>query len=74
VSGQICILLALNGGLFDPIALQQMKKATTALGDAMELMPPDILDRLDSSEKLQDKDRELILQLAKQTLGNRSEP
>ena len=69
VPGQIAILLALTGGLFDSVPLEKMRDAELALRKAAEDIPPEVCERFTSSDKLSDSDRETILHLARETLA-----
>lgn len=64
VAAQILVLLALGDKLFDPIAIEQMSAAETAVRSAVTLIPEAIAARLEAGEKLADDDREVLLQLA----------
>ena len=68
VPGQIAILLALTGRLFDNVPLEKMREAELALRKAATAFPPELVQRLISSDELDGKDRELILQIAQDTL------
>ena len=66
VPGQIAILLALTGRLFDSVAIEQMHEAELALYKAD--IPDDVVARLIKDDKLSGSDREAILQIARDTL------
>jgi len=68
VPGQIAILLALTGRLFDSVPLEKMREAELALRKAAEEFPAKLVQRLTSSEELKDGDREAILQIASEAL------
>ncbi len=67
VPAQIVILLALTAGLFDSIPLEKMRDAEFALIKAD--IPEGIVKRLFSVERLDDRDRESILQIARNALS-----
>ncbi|MGA8863510.1 MAG: alternate F1F0 ATPase, F1 subunit alpha [Gallionella sp.] len=69
VPGQIAILLALTGGLFDDVPLERMRNAELALRKAADEFPADLVKRITSVEELKDSDRETILQIARMTLA-----
>lgn len=69
VSSQIAVLLALTAEIFDSIPLDKMKDAESALVAASADFSPELRGRLDSAEKLRDKDRETIIETAKKTLA-----
>ncbi len=69
VPGQIAILLALTGKLFDNIALDRMRDAELALRAAATKLPPEIGQNISSASPLSDADREAILQIARATLA-----
>ena len=68
VPAQITVLLALTAGLFDHVPLDQITKAEHVLYDAVADIPVDVCERLDTAEKLSDKDRETIIQIASKSL------
>lgn len=69
VPGQIAILLALTGRLFDSVPLEKMREAELALRNAADGFPADLVKRITSVEELKDSDRETILQIARDTLA-----
>jgi F-type H+-transporting ATPase subunit alpha len=69
VPGQIAILLALTGGMFDSVPLEKMREAELALRKAAEGFPAELVKRITSVEELKDSDRETILQIARETLA-----
>ena len=68
VPGQIAILLALTGRLFDNVPLERMRDAEFALRAAAEEFPAELVQRITSADELKDHDREAILQIARDTL------
>ena len=66
VPGQIALLLALAARLFDSVPVDRMRDAELALYQAD--IPDDIVKRLFSAEKLDNLDREAILQIARNAL------
>uniref|UniRef100_E6QVZ0 F1 sector of membrane-bound ATP synthase, alpha subunit n=1 Tax=mine drainage metagenome TaxID=410659 RepID=E6QVZ0_9ZZZZ len=69
VPGQIAILLALTGRLFDSVPLERMRDAELALRKAATDFSAELVQRLTSAEELDGKDRETILQIARETLA-----
>jgi len=69
VPGQIAILLALMGGLFDAIPLGQVREAETALCAAAAKIAPEVRERFVSADKLSDADRQAILAMASTALA-----
>jgi F-type H+-transporting ATPase subunit alpha len=69
VPGQIAILLALTDRLFDSVPLEKMREAELALREAAEDFPADMVQQLTSAEDLKDSDKEMILQVARETLN-----
>jgi F-type H+-transporting ATPase subunit alpha len=69
VPGQIAILLALTDRLFDSVPLDKMRDAEQALRKAAAEFPAELVQRLTSAEELDEKDRETILQIARDTLA-----
>jgi F-type H+-transporting ATPase subunit alpha len=74
VPGQIAILLALTGGLFDEVPLEKMRDAEQALRNAADEFPKELVERLTSAEELDGKDREAILKAALDTLATFQNP
>ncbi len=69
VPAQIAVLLALGEKLFDLIPLDRMKDAERSLLEASAKLPGEVRGRLESSEKLSGKDREMIIQTARDSLA-----
>ncbi len=69
VPGQIAVLLALTGRLFDGVPLERMREAELALRKAADAFPADLVMRITSIEELKDSDREAILQIAREALS-----
>ncbi len=75
VPDQIALLLALTGGLFDRVPLDQMTAAEAALRKAGSELPAEVRGRLNTADKLSDEDRKTILEIASKTLaGFATEP
>jgi F-type H+/Na+-transporting ATPase subunit alpha len=68
VPEQIAVLLALTAGEFDPVPLERMAEAESAVRKAALQIPPDILQQLLSSGELCPQNRETILGAAKNAL------
>src|ERR1700678_4364540 len=66
---QISVLLALTGELFDSVPLGQMREAERALCAASTQIAPDVRARFVSDHKLNDADREAVLNVARQSLA-----
>jgi F-type H+/Na+-transporting ATPase subunit alpha len=69
VAEQVTILLALMGGLFDAIPLDKVPEAEGILCRAAGEIASDVRERLSSSDKLSDADRQAILGLATTALS-----
>ncbi len=69
IQEQICVLLALASGLFDPVPLGKVGEAEAALQKAASQIPADVAGRFESADKLSDADRKVILDIAKRTLA-----
>jgi F-type H+-transporting ATPase subunit alpha len=69
VPGQIAVLLALTGKLFDSVPLERMRDAELALRIAAAELPAEVIQRFTSADKLSDSDCEAILQIARETLA-----
>jgi F-type H+/Na+-transporting ATPase subunit alpha len=65
---QIAVLLALNATLFDDVPLERMKQAEQALREAAAKIPAEVMERLNTADKLSDEDRKTITDLAQQAL------
>jgi len=68
VPAQIATLLALSSGLFDDIALEQMRAAAEAVCTAADHLPVDLCARLQAAGKLRDDDRAAIIEATRQAL------
>ena len=68
VPGQIAVLLALTGGLFDTVPPDRMKSAEAAVREAAVSIPVEVLRRLPASAKLSDEDRGAILDVTRRVL------
>jgi len=66
---QICVLLALTDGLFDPVPLEKVKDAQQALQQAAKEIPADVAGRFATADKLSDADRKSVLEVAARTLA-----
>jgi len=69
IPAQIAVLLALTAELFDPVPLDQMAEAESAVRAAAAQIPPEVCLRFESTEKLTDEDRAAIIQIARQALA-----
>jgi F-type H+-transporting ATPase subunit alpha len=67
---QIIVLMALTAGLFDPVPLEKASDAELALRKAAAEIPADVGERLISSDKLSDADRQSILDIATRALAS----
>jgi F-type H+-transporting ATPase subunit alpha len=68
MSAQITVLLALGAKLFDPVPLEAMSDAERAVRDAAQGIPAEVCARLETAAKLDDKDRDAIVALARRAL------
>jgi len=66
---QIAVLLALTAALFDLVPLDQMTEAEHAVHEAAMNIPADVCARIDTAEKLSDKDRATIIEVARNALA-----
>jgi F-type H+-transporting ATPase subunit alpha len=66
---QIAVLVALTGGLFDPVPLEKMREAQRVLSAASTQIPPEVRERFMSNHKLDDADRDAVLKVARQALA-----
>ncbi len=65
---QIAVLLALSAKLFDDVPLERMKEAEQALREAAAKIPAEVIERLNTADKLSDEDRKTITDIAQQAL------
>jgi F-type H+-transporting ATPase subunit alpha len=70
VPAQIAVLMALSGKLFDSVPMEKMREAELALRKAANELPAELVQRLSSAEVLSDSDREVILEIARETLAS----
>ena len=68
VTEQLFVLLALINGLFDSIPVKHIKEAETLVRQKSSELSEDILERIYSSEALNESDEEFILDHAKKAL------
>lgn len=66
---QIAVLLALSAKLFDTIPLARMPHAQVAVHEAAMEIPEGICARFETSDKLSNEDREVILLIAREALA-----
>jgi F-type H+-transporting ATPase subunit alpha len=69
VPAQITLLLALTEKLFDPVPLDQMTNAEHALHKAALDIPLEVCKRLEAASKLNDQDRQTIINIARTALA-----
>ena len=70
VPDQIAILLSLNARLFDSVPLDQMIEAEHSLRKAVADIPIEVRERFNADAELTDKDREIILEIARKALAS----
>jgi F-type H+-transporting ATPase subunit alpha len=58
----------LTANLFDPVTLEQMTDAARVVQTAAEKIPTEVSARLDSTEKLNDGDNHIIIEIARKAL------
>jgi len=66
---QVIVLLALTAGLFEQVPLDRQIDAEQALRKELAKVPPDVVERFTSADKLSDADRNAILEIATRTLA-----
>jgi len=66
---QVAVLLGLTAGLFDPVPLEKVADAESALRKAVAEMPADVVGRLATAAKLSDADRKSIVDAASRALS-----
>ncbi len=65
---QIAILLALTAGLFDAVPLDMMSDAKRAVREVAAKIPPEVVTRIKTAQKLSESDRAAIIELARHAL------
>ncbi|TWU20934.1 ATP synthase subunit alpha [Novipirellula galeiformis] len=68
VPAQVMVLLALTGGYFDPVPMDQMTEAEAAVRDAAGSLSAELQDRLQTADALSAADRDEILKIARDAL------
>jgi F-type H+-transporting ATPase subunit alpha len=68
MAGQIAVLVALTANLFDEIDLEHMQAAEKAVLDAAVNITDELVERLESAEKLSEQDKATILELGREAL------
>jgi F-type H+-transporting ATPase subunit alpha len=69
LAGQMILLLALSKGLLDPVPLEKIPDAESALQKSALSIPREISDRFASNEKLSDADLKIMIDLATAALA-----
>jgi F-type H+-transporting ATPase subunit alpha len=65
---QIAVLLAVNAGVFDPLAPEAVAEAEQAVRQAITQEFPEVCARLQAGQKLSEEDRQALLQVAQDAL------
>jgi F-type H+/Na+-transporting ATPase subunit alpha len=68
---QITVLLAATSGILDDIPLDEIASAKKKIGKAFQEQMPELFQRISSAEKLRPEDREVLLNMSKNVLGNK---
>ncbi|MFO8084954.1 MAG: alternate F1F0 ATPase, F1 subunit alpha [Desulfobacterales bacterium] len=74
VSDQIAVLLAVNEGLFDNISIHEISAASQKIQDRIKAELPEQVKRIESGEKLEDDDIQLLLKTAGKAMEMESRP
>jgi F-type H+-transporting ATPase subunit alpha len=69
VPEQIAVLLAVNEGLFDLLSPESIGDAEQTIRHAVKGKLPETCDRLQSGERLSDKDRQALLRVTREALN-----
>jgi len=69
VAAQLAVLLAVNAGVFDPIALEEMAEAERAVRLAVVDHLPDVCARLQAGEALDDEARQALVRVARDAVA-----
>jgi len=62
VPAQITVLLALTANLFDPVPLDRMTEAGSAVREATASIPAEVCARFETATKLNDEDKKAIIE------------
>ena len=68
---QIAVLLAATAGILDDIPLDEIASVKKKIGKALREQMSELYKRISSAEKLQPEDREMLLNMSKNVLGNK---
>jgi F-type H+-transporting ATPase subunit alpha len=69
VPAQITVLLALTANLFEPVPLDRMTEAGSAVCEAAANIPAEVSARFETAAKLNDEDKKAIIEIARQALA-----
>lgn len=69
VAEQIIVLLALTGKFFDTIPIHKVQEAETQLQRSSTDLPTEVLERLNSNDKLSEEDKKIILELVEKVIS-----
>lgn len=70
VPEQISVLLALSAALFDTVPLDGMTDAEQAVRDAAATIPAEVRERFESTDKLSEADRKVVIDIARKALSD----
>ncbi|MDD5769276.1 MAG: F0F1 ATP synthase subunit alpha, partial [Methanothrix sp.] len=68
-SEQIAVLLAVTSGLLDTLPLKEVASAKDAIRKALRERQPEIIQKIESGERLSEEDRDLLLKSFRDALG-----
>lgn len=71
VSDQIAVLEAVNNGFFDPLPIDDIPQAASAVRKAIHQQASELCRRIESGEKMTDEDRRQWLDIIKRAVGKR---
>jgi F-type H+-transporting ATPase subunit alpha len=69
VAEQIAVLLAVSQGVFDHVPLEQVDSAARAVRQRVTQDLPELCNRIQAGEKLQEEDREALVQVAREAIA-----
>jgi F-type H+/Na+-transporting ATPase subunit alpha len=69
VPAQILVLIALTAKLFDSVPIDRMAEAEEAVRKAAEQIPVEIGERFNSDKRMDDRDREILVEITRQTIA-----
>jgi F-type H+-transporting ATPase subunit alpha len=67
VARQIATLVSVNGGVFDEVPVDEVARIEQAIGGAVETRLPDVCQKIQSGQPLDDREMQTLLTVARET-------